>query len=60
MNNTLFELWEEAETSVDYIIALWITLLFCTAAVGLTAILFKLITNPKSFSNITYGIFDYI
>jgi len=60
MNNTLFKLWEEAETSVDYIVALWITLLFTASAVGLLGILFLLVTQPERFSNLSFGIFDHI
>ena len=60
MNNTLFKIWEEAETSVDYIIALWISFLFVTATTGFLAILFLLTTQPERFSNLTFGIFDYL
>jgi len=60
MNNTLLQIWKEAETSVDYTIALWITLLFLTAATGFLTILFLLTTQPERFSNITFGIFDYL
>ena len=60
MNNTLFKIWREAETSIDYVIALWITLLFCTATVGLLSILFLLATQPERFSNISFGLIDFI
>ena len=60
MNNTLFKIWQEAETSVDYVIALWITLLAITAAVSFAGIIFLLLTQPERFSTASFGIFDYI
>jgi len=60
MNNTLFKIWQEAETSVDFVVALWITLLFVTASVGFAGIVFLLLTQPERFSQASFGIFDYL
>jgi hypothetical protein len=49
MKNELFNIWKEAKTPTDYIIALWITTLALGVAVGSIAILFRLITDPSTF-----------
>jgi len=56
----LLKIWQEAESSVDYIVALWVSLLFITAAVGFAGIIFLLLTQPERFSTASFGIFDYI
>lgn len=60
MNNALFNIWKEASHPVDFIIALWITILFCLGAVSFLSIIYLLITQPQAFVNMSYGIFDYI
>lgn len=50
--------WNEAESPLDYVINIWVTVLGALAATGIVKVLFELITNPSQFSNATYGIFD--
>lgn len=40
------------------LVASWSFALFSLFAVGLSAIVVELITNPSAFSNATWGIFD--
>lgn len=60
MNNSLFQIWKDANQPVDYAVAAWVTLLFGIASVGFGKVIFELITNPEQFKSITFGIFDYI
>ena len=52
------EFWKEAETLLDYVINVWVTVLGALAITGFGKVLFELITNPSQFSNATFGIFD--
>ena len=46
------------EKSLAIFIGLWITLLGTLAVTGIGVLIFELITNPSTFSNATWGIFD--
>lgn len=46
------------EKSLAIFIGLWITLLGTLAVSGIGVLIFELITNPSTFSNATWGIFD--
>ena len=60
MKGQLKELWEEANTPLDYVIALWIYGLVGLSAIGIAKVLFEIVANPSQFNNITFGIFDYV
>ena len=63
MKNLLFPfiiVWKEAETFVEYVVALWITILLLLFVVGWTGVVWHIITDPSSVSNATFGIFDYL
>ena len=60
MKGQLIELWEEAKTPMDYVIAIWIYGLVGLSAIGILKVLFEIVTNPGQFNNITFGIFDYV
>jgi hypothetical protein len=60
MKGQLIELWEEAKTPLDYVIAIWIYGLVGLSAIGILKVLFEIVTNPSQFNNITFGIFDYV
>jgi hypothetical protein len=57
-NNPLAELWRDADNLLDYTIALWITALGILAVSGILALIYQLFTDPASFSNATFGVFD--
>ena len=52
------EFWKEAETLLDYVINVWVTVLGALAITGFGKVIYELITNPSQFSNATFGIFD--
>jgi len=51
-------LMSECETPFDYGVAILINLLAAIVVTGLGRIAFEAITNPSTFSNATWGIFD--
>lgn len=58
--NPIAVIWKEANTLLDYVVALWVSALTALALTGIGKMLFELITNPSQFNNTSYGIFDYI
>lgn len=55
------ELWQTAIDSkkpLDFIIALWISVLLLMSFTGISFMIFQIITNPSQFENATFGIFD--
>jgi hypothetical protein len=58
VNNPILSIWKEANSLVDYTIALWITALSMLAFSGILVMIFELVTNPSQFDNATFGIFD--
>lgn len=52
------EFWNEADSLLDYVINIWVTVLGALAFTGLGKVLFELITDPGQFSHVTYGVFD--
>jgi len=60
MINRLVKLWSNAETSVEYIVALWIYFLFTLVAVTWLPLVIEIIINLKRFSNISFGLIDYL
>ena len=57
-NNPITQIWRDADNLLDYTIALWITALAMFAFSGIIALIYQLFTDPASFSNATFGIFD--
>ena len=60
MIQQLAKLWKEAETSVDYIIVLWIYLLAALVTATWIPLVIELFMNPERFSNISFGLIDYL
>lgn len=46
------------QKSLVLFITLWAATLFTLSITGISAIVYELITNPSTFSNATWGIFD--
>ena len=57
-NNPITIMWNEAENLLDYTLALWATALMALAFSGILALIIQLITDPTSFDNATFGVFD--
>ena len=58
MLQSYIKFWNEAETPLEYVLNIWVTLLGALAFTGFGKVVFELITNPTQFNNITFGIFD--
>lgn len=48
----------ESQTILDYLVIAWAHLLGALAITGVGRIIYEVITNPSTFSNSTWGIFD--
>ena len=61
MKNLLLEIWTDKLSDyiiLDYIFKIWVTVLMSLAVIGISFMLFQIITNPSQFDNATFGIFD--
>lgn len=56
--NPIAMIWKDANSLLDYTIALWLTALMILAFSGILVMIFELITNPTQFDNATFGVFD--
>lgn len=54
----LLEIWKQANTPLDYIVAIWITGLISLSVLGIGGFIFNWITNPDAVNTATFGIFD--
>ena len=60
MFGMLFDLFKQAKSPVEYIMAFYIWLLFAVALVGFIALFYLMITEPQVFFDINFGIIDRI
>lgn len=60
MFGMLFDLFKQAKTPVEYIMAFYIWLLFAVASVGFISLIYLMITEPKVFFGINFGLIDNI
>ena len=60
MVHTLKEIWDDANSPLEYGMVLIIYGLTAIAVTGIGRLLFELITNSSQFNNTYYWIFDYI
>ena len=58
MLKRLHQLWINAKTPIDFIIVMWIYLLFGLFAISWTSLVFGIVTGQVDFSNATFGVFD--
>lgn len=58
MLKSLQQLWSEATTPLDYVVALWISSLTTLAILGFAGLFYGIITGQVDFENATFGIFD--
>ena len=58
MLKSLQQLWKDANTPTDFIIVMWIYLLFGLFTIGWTSIVFGIVTGQVDLNNATFGIFD--
>ena len=60
MFGMLLDLFKQAKTPVEYIMAFYIWLLFAVALVGFISLFYLMITEPQVFFDINFGIIDRI
>ena len=48
----------ESQTALDYFLIIWAHFLGALAITGIGRIIYEAITNPSTFNNATWGIFD--
>ena len=60
LNNEVVELWKEASTFLDYLIAFWLTSMIVLAVSGFAFLIVKWIMNPTMWESVQFGIYDYL
>jgi hypothetical protein len=60
LNNDVIQLWKEANTFLEYVIALWFTVMVAIAAGGFSYLIVKWIMNPTMWNGVQFGIYDYL
>jgi hypothetical protein len=60
LNNSIVNLWKEAGSPLEYLVALWVTGLAVLAFGGLSVIIVKTIMNPTMWDGVQFGLIDYI
>jgi hypothetical protein len=60
LNNDVVQLWKEANTFLEYVIALWFTIMVAIAAGGFSYLIVKWIMNPNMWDGVQFGIYDYL
>jgi hypothetical protein len=58
MENSLLQMWKDANSPLEYLITLWITSLAGLALIGFMGLFYGIVTGQTDFSNVTFGIFD--
>lgn len=59
LNNDVVQLWKEASTPLEYLVALWFTIMVAIAAGGFSYLIVKWIINPSMWNGVQFGIYDY-
>lgn len=52
------QVWKDCERPIDYFFAFWIYFLFGMFCLGMTQILYALISGDVNLNNVSFGIFD--
>ena len=60
LNNPIMNIWKEANSPLEYLIALWISGLAALAIGGWLTIVIKFIMDPSMFNGVSFGLIDYI
>ena len=58
MENSLLQLWKDANSPIEYLIALWISSLAILTLVGFVGLFYGIFTGQVDLSSTTWGIFD--
>ena len=60
LNNSFTQVWREANSFPEYLVAFWITGLAALAVGGWFTLVINFILDPSMFNNVTWGLIDYI
>ena len=60
LNNPIMEIWKEASSPLEYLVALWISGLAVLAVGGWLVLVIRFILNPSMFNGVSFGLIDYI
>jgi len=60
LNNPIMEIWKEASSPLEYLVALWISGLAVLAVGGWLVLVIRFIFNPSMFNGVSFGLIDYI
>ena len=58
MKNVFIEMWQEAETPLDYVVLFWVAGLAATAIVGVVGLFYGILSGQADVNNATFGVFD--
>ena len=59
LNNSLTDMWKEASSPLEYLLAFWVSGLAALAIGGWLVLVVNFIMNPSMFDHVTWGIYDY-
>jgi len=60
LNNSLTDMWKEASSPLEYLLAFWVSGLAALAIGGWLVLVVNFIMNPSMFDHVTWGIYDYL
>ena len=60
LNNSIVELWKDASSPLEYLLAFWVSGLAALAVGGWLTLVVNFILNPSMFNHVTGGLIDYI
>lgn len=58
MKNVFIEMWQDAETPLDYVVLFWVAGLAATAIVGVVGLFYGILSGQADVNNATFGVFD--
>ena len=60
LDNPIMEVWRDASSPLEYLVAFWITGLGLLAVSMWLVLVIRFIMNPSMFDGVTWGLIDYI
>ena len=60
LNNSLTDMWKEASSPLEYLLAFWVSGLAALAIGGWLVLVVNFIMNPSMFDHVSWGIYDYL
>lgn len=60
LNNSFAEMWKEASSPLEYLVAFWISGLAALAVGGWITLVAHWVMNPNMWDGVQFGIYDYL